>query len=35
MMEEEVLALITENFSMVRRIINTIEFITLLIVIPG
>ena len=35
MMEEEVLSLITENFSMVSRIINTIKFLTLHIVIPG
>lgn len=35
MMEEEVLPLITENFNMVRRIINTIKFLTLHIVIPG
>jgi len=35
MMEEEVLSLIAENFSMVSRIINTIKFLTLRIVIPG
>jgi len=35
MMEEEVFPLITESFNMVSRIINTIKFLTVHMVIPG